>query len=395
MAWSEPGKNKKNDFPQRPDKGPPDLDELLKKGWEQLLRLLGKKNPSPKLGSTQNSIMATGWIIGVLFFLWILSGVFIISPAEKAVILQFGRYKETVGPGPHWFPRFIQSVIKINVQKISTYAYSSSMLTKDQNIVDVSIAIQYRISNIQHYLFGVKNPIQSLQQATASALRYVVGNENLDDILTTGRAAVRNKVSVQLDKILTPYQMGLIVTDVALQPAKAPDSVKESFDDAIKALEDEQRYINQADAYAKQVLPQAQGQAKRLIAEAEAYRQQAVLKAKADSARYLAVLPAYLQAPRTTRDRLYLETMEVIFSKTNKILLDTKNGQNVIYLPLDKWNLGDRSELNNSASNPPLNSILNPPLSKDINNDLATERARRFIFKNPDAEVNMGDSRGK
>jgi membrane protease subunit HflK len=207
------------------------------------------------------------------------------------------------------------------------------MLTKDQNIVDVSVAVQYRISDPQAYLFNVANPSQSLQEATASSLRQVIGNTTLDEVLTTGRATVRQEVVDQLKKVLAPYNSGIEITDVALQPAKAPTEVKAAFDDAIKAQEDEQRYQNQAEAYANDVVPIAQGQAKRLIAEADAYKEQVVLQAQGDIARFNAIYGIYKQAPAVTKQRLYITALENIYSHTNKIFVDTK-GNNTLYLPI-------------------------------------------------------------
>ena len=210
------------------------------------------------------------------------------------------------------------------------------MLTKDENIVSVAVAVQYRISNARDFLFSATNPIESLQQATASALRQTIGHTNLDKVLTTGRDQIRQEVQTQITKILTRYNTGLLITDVAIQPAKAPDEVKEAFDDAIKAQEDEQRFENQAEAYAMQVEPIAKGQTQRLIADAKAYQQQVVLNAKADVTRFLAILPEYTKAPDVTRKRLYIESVENVLQNTSKVLIDSHSSNNMFYLPLDK-----------------------------------------------------------
>ena len=227
------------------------------------------------------------------------------------------------------------------------------MLTRDENIVDVAVAVQYRIKNPENYLFNVENPLISLQQATASSLRQVIGNTNLDDILTSGREKVSQDVKEQLVEILDKYQTGLEITEVALQPAKAPDAVKDAFDDAIKAQEDEQRYINQAQAYKMQVIPQANGKKQRILADARAYKEQVVLNANGETARYLALLPEYQAHPVVTRERLYLSALQNIFTNSTKIFVDQKQGNNTLmYLPIDK--LLSNSQVNTRLSQIPL-----------------------------------------
>lgn len=341
MAWNEPGNDNKDPWSgkQKPN-GPPDLEAMLQEFRKKIRQLLGKKSVTNKNGSNQESEKITGfgiWLVAIfLFVVWALWGIFIVGPAEKAVVLRFGKYVETVGPGPHWIPPLINTVYKVNDQNISTYSYNAEMLTKDQNIVSVAVAVQYRVADPKNYLFGVVKPHESLQQATASALRQVIGRTNLDQVLTSGREQIRQQVQSQITNILSRYKTGFVITDVAIQPAKAPDEVKEAFDDAIKAQEDEQRFENQAQAYAMQVVPTAKGQAQRLIADANGYQKQVVLRAQAEVAPFLALLPEYQRNSTIVRERLYLETLQNIFSNTPKLLVDTNGNNNMIYLPLDK-----------------------------------------------------------
>jgi modulator of FtsH protease HflK len=356
MAWNEPGstgsnnkppedKNPWTGKPKQPAGSPPDLEAALRKLRQKLNQFLKNKNPAGfkvngNGGATSDKTpMQFGRmgivVISILIVLWILSGIYLVGPAEQAVVLRFGQYVGSEGPGPHWLPRFIDSAYLINEQKISTYSYDAEMLTKDENIVSVAVAVQYRVDNARNYLFGTVNPDESLRQATASALRQVIGHTDLTEVLTSGREQIRQQVQDQLTKTLSRYNTGLVVTDIAMQPAKAPDEVKDAFDDAIKAQEDEQRYENQAQSYAMQVEPIAKGQAQRLLADAQAYQQQVVLHAKADVAPFLAVLPQYQKAPAVTRERMYLEAVESVLSNTNKVLVDTQ-GSNMFYLPLDK-----------------------------------------------------------
>lgn len=342
MVWNQPGSNNNDKDPwsgKPKQSSPPDLEAALRDLRKKLTQFFANKT-----GKTSNSNSSankfnhfgTSVIAAVIFIIWFFSGIFIVGPAEQAVILRFGQYIETVGPGPHWIPSLIETTYRINEQKIATYSYDSEMLTKDENIVYVAVAVQYRINNARDYLFSVTNPNESLQQATASALRQVIGHTNLEQVLTSGRGKIRQEVQEQLTSILGRYHTGLLVTDIAMQPAKAPEAVKEAFDDAIKAQEDEQRFENQAQAYAMQVEPIAKGQAQRLLADAKAYQQQVVLNAKADATRFLALLPAYTQSTTVTRERLYLETMETILNNNNKILIDSHSNNNMFYLPLDK-----------------------------------------------------------
>lgn len=338
MALNGPGGNGKDPWGGGGKKQtPPDLDEALRKLQQRLAKYMRKGGgKGPGLPSTKGGAIGLSLILVAIVILWALSGIYIVGPAEQAVVLRFGRYIDTVNPGPHWIPRFIDSKQIVNVQSVSNFSYTSEMLTKDENIVSVALAIQYRIGNPKDYLFNVVSPRESLQQATASALRQVVGHSGLDAILTVGREKVRSGVAEQLNRILSLYATGILVTDVAMQPAKAPEQVKSAFDDAIKAQEDEQRFVNQAQAYTARVLPIAEGNAKRIFQEADAYKKQIILKAQGDVARFSKILPEYKRAPRVTRERLYLGTVEHILSNTTKILMDTKGTQNLVYLPLDK-----------------------------------------------------------
>lgn len=340
MAWNEPSGNQDKNPWNNGNKKPssPELEATLNKLKAHLGRLVGTGPTGEKTSSNKPS---AGWLILliVIVLAWFLAGIFKVEPAEKAVILQFGAYKETVGPGIHWIPRIIDTAFKVNEQRTFNYSYDADMLTKDENIVNVAVAVQYRVDDAKTFLFNVSNPIGSLQEATASALRQVIGNSTLDQILTSGREQISVEVEKQLNVIIERYNMGILITQVALQPAKAPDAVKDAFDDAIKAREDEQRYIKLAKAYAMQVIPQAKGQTERLIADAQAYQQQVVLNAKGETARYLALLPQYMLNPQITRERLYMAAMERVLNQSSKIVVDlsSKNASgSLVYLPLDK-----------------------------------------------------------
>ena len=334
MGWNEPDKGKD---PWKGKNQPPDLDEALKRVHDKLKKFFGggTSKTSNEPSKKSNGGLVTLVVILIAFILWVLSGIFIVDPAEQAVILRFGKYVETVGPGPHWIPRIISSKIIMNVDRVLDYSYSGQMLTSDENLVSVSLAVQYRIGDLEDYLFNVANPEESLQQATSSALRQVVGTTTLDQMITEGREVWGNKVQDTLITTLDLYKTGIFIVNVAPQPARAPESVQDAFDDAIKAQEDEKRFKEQAYAYAAKVVPIAEGRASRIQQEAEAYSKQVVLNAQGQVAEFLALLLQYTAAPIVTAERMYLETMQQVLSQTSKIIVDSKSG-NLLYLPLDK-----------------------------------------------------------
>lgn len=342
MGWNEPDKEKD---PWSGKNQPPDLDEALKRLQNKLKNLFkngpgkpGKDNVNMDSGSGSGST-GGGIIAIVLFFvaivLWALSGIFIVDPAEQAAILRFGKYVETVGPGPHWIPRIIATKVVMNMDRVLDYSYSGQMLTRDENLVAVSLVVQYRIGDLEAYLFNVSDPQESLQQATSSALRQVVGQTTLDQIITEGREVWGNSVQDSLINILGSYKTGIVIVNVSPQPARAPENVQDAFDDAIKAQEDEKRFKDQASAYEAKVVPIAEGNAKRVFEEAKAYAEQVVFRAKGEAAEFLQLLPEYVRSPAVTGHRMYMDAMQQVLSNSSKIIVDGKSG-NLLYLPLEK-----------------------------------------------------------
>lgn len=353
MAWNQPGNQKNND--QWGKKSPngndtADIDKFLKDIQDKFRRLFGKTKPNGN-GSGMENTPGNGlpwrWIVGVGVVLWVVTGFYIVKPAEKAVVLRMGKYVKTVGDGPHWAPSLFDRVYKVDEQHVFSYSYNADMLTKDENIVNVDIAIQYRISNARDFLFNVVDPVATLQESTASALRQVIGNTTLDQVLTSGREDVRSGVQDQLSYILKSYGVGMQVVDVALQPAKPPDEVKDAFDNAIKAEQEREQIVNQARGYQEKVIPEALGQAQRLLASARAYKEQVVLNAQGETARFLALLPEYRRSPNVMRERLYLGTVESVLSKTSKLFIDVNKGNQLfLNVPIDKM-LDDTGEADN------------------------------------------------
>jgi membrane protease subunit HflK len=342
MAWNEPDdKEKKGQSPWGNKKdAPPNIDEALKTIQNKLRKIVGGGRKHPVTGGPdENGSGGAGLLIGLIVFVavlfWALSGIYIVGPAEKAAVLRFGKYIETVGPGPHWIPRFIDRKIVRNVDVRMKYAYSAHMLTKDENIADVAIEVRYRIGDLENYLFNVSDPIETLHQATASALRQVIGHNGLDSIITEGRESWGDDVQILLRSILAEYKVGINVEKVSPQSARAPEKVQDAFDDAISAREDERRYKEKALAYRAKVLPIAKGNARRLIEFAEGRNREVVLQAQGAVAEFLALLPEYKLAPAIMRERMYLDTMQQVLSQSSKILVDGRAG-NMIYLPLER-----------------------------------------------------------
>ncbi len=314
------------------EEGPPDLAHIFKKIFGKFNRPVEQMDGVDEIVRPYRLLLLA---VVILMAVWALAGIFLVSPAEQAVILRFGKYERTLGPGPHWIPPLFERRYVVNIQRVNSFPYESEMLTQDGNIVSVKIQVQYRIADLKNYLFNVVSPDSTLQQAASSSLRQVVGQMNLDPILTTGREELAQKVTDLLQNTLSNYHSGIEVREVTLQSSKPPEAVTVAFDDVIKATEDEKRYINQAEAYAKKRVLTAQGQASRITQEADAYRYATVARATGETARYLALLRPYQEAPGVTRERLYLDTITEVLKNTRNIVVEG-SGNNVMYLPLDQ-----------------------------------------------------------
>lgn len=343
MAWNEPGGNSNNQDPWGGRKGggrqgPPDLDEALRKLQNSLNGIFGgKKSSGSGNGSAAGGLGLIGIALAVLAALWLYSAVYVVDEQEQAVVLRFGKYYETVGPGLNIYFPPIDRKFQENVTRERAYSAQGQMLTEDENIIEVPLTVQYRISNLQDFVLNVDQPEVSLQHATDSALRHVVGSTAMDQVLTEGRELMASEVKERLQRFLDNYRTGISVTQVNVQSAAAPREVQEAFDDVIRAREDEQRAKNQAEAYANGVVPEARGQAQRIIEDANGYRDEVIARAQGEAERFSKLLTEYRKAPEVTRERLYLEAMQEVFSNTSKVLVTGDKGQNnLLYLPLDK-----------------------------------------------------------
>lgn len=393
MAWNQPGNNGQDRDPWGSsnnqggnsggnnnkggrDQGPPDLDDIFRKLSKKLGELGGSRN-SGNGGGTSGSGLC-GRVVGIFavaaVVIWAASGFYTIREAERGVVTRFGKFSHLVGPGLNWKPTFIDSVRAVNVESVRELATSGVMLTSDENVVRVEMNVQYRVTEPERYLFNVTNADDSLRQATDSALRGVIGKYTMDKILTEGRSIVRTDTQRVLEETIRPYNMGLTLLDVNFQAARPPEEVKAAFDDAIAARENEQQYIREAEAYANEVQPRANGQAQRVLEEARAYRARITLEAQGEVARFAKILPEYKAAPEITRERLYIESMELVLGHTRKVLVNDK-GNSLMVLPLDQLMRGQTGNASGNATSSTMAAPMRLP-SAPNNNGATTGQTR-------------------
>jgi membrane protease subunit HflK len=336
MAWNEPGGNKNKDpwGNRGGNDGPPDLDEVFRKFQEKMNGIFGGSS-----GSSSNGPGTTGFIVLfiVITIIWLATGFYKVAEAERGIVLRFGKHVDTVTSGLRWhLPSPFEKVLIADVSNVSDFPHAATMLTQDQNIIDIEITIQYRIENAEKYFFNLRQPEFTLKEASESALRQHVGRSIMDYVFGDGREEIAVSVEQSIQEILNVYNSGLIVVRVNMQEAKPPEAVKSAFDDVTQAEEDEVRLKNQAESYRNEVLPRARGEAAEMMESATAYKQEVVARAEGDAQRFTKLLKEYKKAPQVTRDRLYLDTVESVLSSTSKVMVDVKGGNNMLYLPLDK-----------------------------------------------------------
>ncbi len=382
MAWNEPGGNSNNQDPWGGRKGggrqgPPDLDEAFRKLQESLNGIFGsgkKRNGGREGGGGGFGLLGIGAALLVAVWLW--NAVYIVDAQEQAVILRLGKYHETVGQGLNIYFPPIDRKFQENVTRERSFSKQGQMLTEDENIVEVPLTVQYKISNLKDFVLNVDQPEVSLQHATESALRHVAGSTSMDEVITLGREQMGLEVSKRLQDFLNDYGTGITITQVNIQRATAPSEVKDAFDDVIRAREDEQREKNQAETYANGVVPEARGQAQRLIEDANGYRDEVVARAQGEADRFAKLLGEYHKAPEVTRQRLYLDTMQDVFGNTSKVLVTGQNGQNnLLYLPLDKM-IDARSSSSSAAAAASASDSASPVVREMPQRDLRTREGR-------------------
>jgi membrane protease subunit HflK len=408
-----PSNGQNNQQRPGPSSGPPDLDELWRDLNKKLAQFLGGKNggpphKGPPNGSSPSGLppifrnLGIGVILGAFVLIWLGTGFFIVQEGQQAVITQFGKYKSTVGAGSNWrFPYPIQKHELVFVTQIrsvdigrdnvikATGLRESAMLTEDENIVEIKFAVQYRLNDARAYLFESKNPTEAVVQAAETAVREVVGKMKMDSALAEERDQIAPRVRALMQNILDRYKVGIEVVGINLQQGgvRPPEQVQAAFDDVLKAGQERERAKNEAQAYANDVIPRAVGAASRLKEESQAYRERIVAQAEGDAQRFKAILPEYQKAPQVTRDRMYLDAMQQIYTNVTKVVVDSKQGSNLMYLPLDKliqMTSGTAATPSQEAVNPNANSTLPVPSSS---NGAAVDARSRDSLRSRDREI--------
>jgi membrane protease subunit HflK len=343
MAWNEPDDDdRKNDpwgsRPGRDDQSPPDIDELFGDFMKKLSGLLGGKKGGG--GSGSGSGVPSGMFAGLILIaavIWVGTGFYTVDEQERGVVLRLGRALDgVVEPGLRWNPPLIDEVTLVNVTRIYDQSFSNTMLTEDDNIVDITMTVQYLITDARKYYLEVEDPEGSLIQAAESAIRHVVGGTPMDEVINVGREVMAQDTRERLQNYLDNYGTGILVRQVNIAQSQPPTQVRAAFDDVIKAREDNQSRQNQARRVVSRIVPEARGQARQQIELANAYKEQVIAQAEGEASRFEQLLVEYQKAPAVTRERLYIDALEQIMGNTSKVMVDVEGGNNMMYLPLDQ-----------------------------------------------------------
>ncbi|NTV95640.1 MAG: FtsH protease activity modulator HflK [Thiobacillus sp.] len=354
MAWNDPqwGNDKGGG-------GPPDLDELWRRFNQRLNGLFGGKQGgdggNPGTGGPGRAMPSfhlpggAGLLVVLAFLVWLASGFYIVDTGQRGVVLRFGKYVETTQPGPRWhLPYPFETAEVVNVEQVRTVEVGfhgnvkaknlseSLMLTDDENIIDLQLSVQYTLKSPEDFLFMNRSPEEAVKQAAETAIREIVGKSKMDFVLYEGRAEVADRATKLMQNILDRYKTGVAISKVNMQNAQPPEQVQAAFDDAVKAGQDRERFRNEGQAYANDVIPKAKGVAARLTEESMGYKQRVIANAQGEADRFRQVAVEYAKAPQVTRERLYQDAMQQVMSNTTKVLVDDKQGGNLLYLPLDK-----------------------------------------------------------
>ena len=336
MSWNEPGKDENPWGKPRGQDGPPDLDEIVRNLQKRFGAIFGGGGSGSGEGKKGGGGKGVIVILALLLAAWFMGGFYKLDASERGVVLRFGAAERTSMPGLHWRPWPFETVEKVNVSSIQRFDYKTQMLTADENIVDIAMSVQFRYADIEKVLFNIRNPSQTLQDVSESAIREVVGKANAELVLGEGREELVVKAKDLLQLTLDEYGSGIEVTSLNLIDAKPPQQVLAAVDDATKAREDRDRLRLEAEGYSNDILPRARGAAQRQLEEAQAYKEEMIAEAEGNAHRFLAVLTEYQKAPAVTRERLYLETIEEVLGNASKVVIDTDGSGNLIYLPVDK-----------------------------------------------------------
>lgn len=367
MAWNEPGGGNNDKDPwgnnnRGGNQGPPDLDEAVKQLMDKLNGFFGGKKPSGngrggnEGGPSAGGLFSLVAIAAILFLLF--KSFYTIDEQQRGVVLSLGKYDRTLEPGLRFVIPVIETVVPVNVTNVRNAELKELMLTQDENVVEVAMNVQYRVVDPVSFTLRVEDPEQSLAHAAESALRHEVGSTDMDPILTSGRTLLAGNVRDRLQNYMVTYQTGIEVDKVNIKEAAAPQQVKAAFDDVQSAKLDKERYVNEAEAYANTIVPEARGKAQRMLEEANAYKEQVIAQAEGEAQRFIKLHAEYRKAPRVTRERLYLDSISKVYSNSSKVLVDVDGGNNMMYLPLDKIMEGSRNRAEDvSSGNADINSL--------------------------------------
>ena len=360
MAWNDPqwgggnnsGNNGGNNGGNRNNNGgPPDLDELWRNFNQRVNGLFGRKDGGNSTGGGRDFHVpgGAGVLIGLALLVWLASGFYIVDAGERGVVLRFGKFAETTMPGPRWhLPYPVDTVEVVNVEEVRTVevGYTNNvkskvlsealMLTDDENIVDLQFSVQYLLKSPEDYLFNNRHPDEAVKHAAETAMREIVGKSKMDYVLYEGRADIATRATKLIQTTLDRYKTGIQISKLNMQNAQPPEQVQAAFDDAVKAGQDRERFKNEGQSYANDVVPKARGVASRLLEEAQGYKERVIAQSEGEASRFKAVLAEYTKSPQVTRERLYQDTMQQVLSNTTKVMVDDKQGGNLLYLPLDK-----------------------------------------------------------
>ena len=388
MGLNDPQWGKKNSG------GPPDLEELLRKLNEKVVAIMGGKGGKGGEGKPGGGGAAKGFgggigiglIAAIAALIWMGSGFYIVDASQRGVVLRFGKLVEMTQPGPRWHLPFpVETVEIVNLSQVRTVEVGyrdnvknkmlkeSLMLTEDENIIDIQFAVQYFLSDPAEYLFNNRMPDENVRQAAETSIREVVGKSKMDFVLYEGREQVAASATKLMQEILNRYKSGILISKLTMQNAQPPEQVQAAFDDAVKAGQDRERQKNEGQAYANDVVPRARGTAARLIQESEGYKQSVIANAEGDASRFKQILVEYEKAPAVTRDRMYLDMMQQVMGNVSKVLVDQKNGNSLLYLPLDK--LVESTRTAGAAT-----EALAAPVTSQSSDNTAAQRARDSLL---------------
>lgn len=382
MACNEPGGNNDKDpwGGNRGNDGPPDLDEVIRNFQNKISGLFGGKGGGNGTNNGRNEGGFNGTILifalVVVAIIYVFAGIYQVDQKERAVVLHLGKYSETKGPGLHWNPPLIDSVSKVDSLSLQEWSTGQQMLTKDLNIVDIRMSVQYSRIDPKAYLLEVRDPEMSLQQAANSALRHVVGSSPMHNVLTEGREQIAVEVRELLQLYLDNYKTGINVDKVNIEEADPPKEVQSAFDDVSKAREDEERLQNEAQTYANGIIPKARGEAQRVIEQATAYKEQVIAQAEGEAKRFEYLLAEYKKAPEVTRRRLYIDTVQEVMENSSKVMVDVEGGNNMFYMPLDQIVKATRTSTAKAATPQDVDAIVDQVMNQ-LRSEAAAQQSRR------------------